>query len=107
MNATIGPVAVLPSDGLPRPDEVSERTQRLVDDEVRNLVATAHDDVTRLLTQHRHQLDSLAEALLEHETLDQADAYAAAKIDTHPAASQGAVAVAAQTVTARQIGSNS
>ena len=102
MNATIGPVAVLPPDGLPRPDEVSEETQRLVDDEVRQLVATAHDEVTVLLTEHRHQLDSLADALLEHETLDQADAYAAAGIDArrpHPA---GAVAVAARTISERE-----
>jgi cell division protease FtsH len=31
-----------------------------------------------LLRENRHKLDSLAEALLEHETLDQLDAYAAA-----------------------------
>ena len=98
MNATIGPVAVLPPDGLPRPDEVSEETQRLVDDEVRKLVAKSHDDVTRLLTVHRDQLDRLAAALLEHETLDQGDAYAAAGIATRPAATTGAIAVAARSI---------
>ena len=51
MNATVGPIAVLPPEGLPSPDETSEDTQRLVDQEVRTLVATAHDDVTRLLTE--------------------------------------------------------
>ena len=102
MNPTIGPIAVLPPDGLPRPDETSEATQRLVDQEVRKLVATAHDDVTRLLTEHRHQLDSLADALLEHETLDQADAYAAAGIQARQVAATGAVALAAQTISEPQ-----
>jgi cell division protease FtsH len=102
MNATIGPVAVLPQDGLPRPDEVSEETERLVDQEVRKLVAAAHDDVTRILTEHRDQLDRLAESLLEHETLDQDNAYAAAGIEARRAETTGAVAVAARSTSARR-----
>ena len=94
MNPTIGPVAVLPPDGLLRPDDSSEETQRLGDDEVRKLVATAHDDVTRLLTEHRDRLDLLAAALLEHETLDHDDAYAAAGIEARPTTTTGVVAVA-------------
>ena len=39
--------------------------------------------VTALLHEHRDQLDALAQRLIEHETLDEADAYAAAGID-HP-----------------------
>jgi hypothetical protein len=35
-------------------------------------------DVTQLLTEHRDQLDSLAHALLDAETLDAPAAYAAA-----------------------------
>jgi cell division protease FtsH len=84
MSATLGAVAVLPSDGsgplLPGAAEVSQETQQLVDEEVRRLVAAAHDEVVALLGKHRAQLDRLAAALLEHETLDQADAYAAAGI---------------------------
>ena len=34
--------------------------------------------MTELLREHRANLDSLVAALLEHETLDEADAYAAA-----------------------------
>ncbi len=84
MSKTIGTIAVLPADGqgpfLPGAAEVSPETQQLIDDEVRSLVATAHDEVLELLREHRDKLDALAEALLEHETLDQLDAYAAAGI---------------------------
>jgi len=82
MSRTIGTIAVLPSDGqgplLPGVSEVSPETQQLVDEEIRQMVAAAHDEVMTLLRENRHKLDSLAEALLEHETLDQLDAYAAA-----------------------------
>ena len=82
MSPAIGPIAVLPSDGvspfLPGASETSEATQRLIDDEVRRIVETAHVEVGELLRDHRGNLDSLVSALLEHETLDEADAYAAA-----------------------------
>jgi cell division protease FtsH len=82
MSDAIGLVTVLPSDGhgplLPGASETSEATQQLVDDEVRRLTDTAHTDVTELLMAHRDQLDSLAAALLESETLDGIDAYHAA-----------------------------
>jgi cell division protease FtsH len=82
MSPAIGPIAVLPQDGmspfLPGASETSEATQRLIDDEVRRIVETAHAEVAELLREHRGNLDSLVSALLEHETLDEADAYAAA-----------------------------
>jgi cell division protease FtsH len=82
MSEAVGPVAVLPADGegafFPGVSATSEATQRLVDEEVRKLVDTAHQEVTQLLTEHRDQLESLAQALLAGETLDALDAYAAA-----------------------------
>ena len=82
MSGAIGPVTVIPSDGqgpfLPGAAGVSEETQRLIDEEVRRIVSTAREEVIALLNENRDKLDSLAEALLEHETLDQEDAYAAA-----------------------------
>jgi cell division protease FtsH len=88
MSDKVGPVAVLPSDGqsplLPGVSETSPQTQLLIDDEVRRLVDDAHDEVTRLLTDHRDQLESLARALLAAETLDAADAYAAAGVQPRP-----------------------
>jgi len=88
MSEAVGPIAVLPADGegpfLPGASETSESTQRLVDEEVRKLVERAHEQVTQLLTDHRDQLESLAQALLQAETLDARDAYAAAGVSVEP-----------------------
>jgi cell division protease FtsH len=54
--------------------------QWLVDEEVQRLVEDAETEVMQLLTEHRDQLDALAHALLEAETLDAPDAYAAAGV---------------------------
>jgi cell division protease FtsH len=93
MSPAIGPIAVLPSDGmsplLPGVSETSEETQRLVDAEVRRIVDGAHAEVTRLLRGHRSNLDSLVAALLDRETLDEADAYAAAGLSRNHAATEG------------------
>ena len=71
-----------PADGqsplLPGVAETSEQTQRLVDEEVRRIVETAHEQAADTLSAHRANLDSLVSALLEHETLDQDEAYDAA-----------------------------
>jgi cell division protease FtsH len=82
MSAAIGPVTVLPRDGTaPFPTtEISPDTQRLLDGEVRRVVDDSHQQVTALLREHRDKLDSLAAALLEHETLDEDAAYAAAGV---------------------------
>jgi len=88
MSDKLGPVTLLPSDGagpfLPGASETSPQTQWLVDQEVQRLIDEAHVKVTRLLTEHRHQLDSLSDALLKAETLDAVDAYAAAGVPMHP-----------------------
>jgi cell division protease FtsH len=82
MSRAIGPIAVLPADGngplLPGVSETSEETQRLIDEEVRRIVETAHLETTQELSSHRSNLDSLVAELIAHETLDQQDAYAAA-----------------------------
>jgi cell division protease FtsH len=84
MSSQLGPVAVISSDGrgpfLPGVSETSEHTQQLVDEEVRKLVENAQREVTRLLSDHREQLDKLAHALLAAETLDSIDAYNAAGV---------------------------
>jgi cell division protease FtsH len=103
MSDAVGPVSVLPRDGsgpfLPGVAEASPETQKLVDDEVRRIVAEAHDEVVTLLTENRARLDALAGALLEHETLDEDDAYAAAGVTRSQATLAGELAAAARSVT--------
>ncbi len=88
MSTAIGPVAVLPQEGtsmlLPGVSETSEKTQQLVDEEIHRIVDTAHREVLTLLRDHRSQLDDLVSALLSNETLDEADAYAAAGLVRDP-----------------------
>jgi cell division protease FtsH len=86
MSDAVGPIAVLASDGegplLPGASPTSDLTRRLVDEEVRRLVDAAQEEATRLLNDHREQLESLTQALLRAETLDALDAYAAAGVPT-------------------------
>jgi cell division protease FtsH len=88
MSDVIGPLAVLPADGqgplLPGAAEVSPRTQEMIDEEVRRIVDDSYREVIDLLTENRDKLDALAAALLEHETLDEDDAYAAAGVAHKP-----------------------
>jgi cell division protease FtsH len=101
MSSAIGPIAVIPRDGqgplLPGVAEVSPATQQLVDGEVRRIVEEAHEEVVALLTENRDKLDSLARALLEHETLDEDDAYDAAGVPRPPKPDASSLAVAART----------
>jgi cell division protease FtsH len=85
MSDQIGFLAVQPADGqgplLPGVSESSEATQELVDREMRRIAEEALEDVRGLLERERWRLDSLVDALLAEETLDEADAYQAAGID--------------------------
>jgi cell division protease FtsH len=103
MSDAVGPLAVIPADGrgpvLPGASEVSEHTHQLIDQEVRRIVDEASEEVLTLLRENRDKLDSLAQALLERETLDEDEAYAAAGVEraaTEPARER---AIAAQGVT--------
>jgi cell division protease FtsH len=89
MSPVVGPLTVLPRDGAGGPfgggPELSPDTLKLVDEEMRRVVTEAHEEAVKVLRENRERLDHLARALLEHETLDEEDAYAAAGV-THPAA---------------------
>jgi len=98
MSRAIGPIAVIPSESqsflLPGATETSPETQRLVDEEVRRIVDSAYREVHELLRDNRHHLDDLVAALLKAETLDEAEAYAAAGL-TRESAENGGRPVAA------------
>jgi cell division protease FtsH len=83
MSKSIGMVSILSREGVG--DGASPETLDRFDDEVRGLVETAFEEVVTLLGDERERLEALADALLEHETLDQADAYEIAGLE-HPVA---------------------
>lgn len=76
---------------LPRPGEeafafggsagaTSPEMLATIDHEVKRITDECFQHALETLGEHREQLDALAAALLKHETLDEADAYAAAGI---------------------------
>ena len=68
-------------------------------DQAYRIVEEAHVEVAALLQKNRDKLDSLAHALLEHETLDEDEAYAAAGVERQPVDTPRETAAAAQSVT--------
>jgi cell division protease FtsH len=84
MSRQLGPVALErgePYPAVPGPAALSQGTLGEVEREVHRIVVSAHDDALDLLRRERDRLDALAAALLRHETLDQAAAYAAAGLE--------------------------
>ena len=84
MSAAVGPVTVLPGAGADiglgtlDPRAPSEATRQAVDDETRAIIDACREQALTILRANRERLDTLVAALLEHETLDEADAYCAA-----------------------------
>ena len=64
---TSGPVFL--GDDFGQQKEYSDDTTRLIDVEVERMLRTGEDRCTELLSLHRHALDLIARALLEHETI--------------------------------------
>ncbi len=83
MSEKVGAMTVLSNDGDPRMMGISELTLANVDEEARRIIAECQDEAKRLLVEHRDQLDSIVDALMEHETLNETAAYAAAGVP-HP-----------------------
>jgi ATP-dependent metalloprotease len=54
-------------------DMVAPETKRLIDDEVRRLIDEARSSARQLLLSKRPELDKLADALVQYETLDKAE----------------------------------
>jgi cell division protease FtsH len=108
MSDAVGLVSVLPRPGNEQAlfgaadgSAPSESTRELVDAEVRRIVDECYARALERLRENRDRLDSLAKALLEHETLDERDAYAAAGFDRPP---PGAVDGSPARVAARDAG---
>src|SRR5207244_1645039 len=78
MSDRLGLVQLAPRDnpylggmggGFPGERPFSEETAREIDAEVLRIISESHEEARRLLTEHRRQLDALAEALVARETL--------------------------------------
>jgi len=84
MSDVIGLVSVIPApgeEGYFGPGgqaSVSDDTRELVDREVRRIVEACYERAVRTLQGNRERLETLTQALLGRETLDQDDAYRAA-----------------------------
>jgi cell division protease FtsH len=88
MSERIGPVAVFQPDADPRMSGVAEETLDAVDQEVRRLIEEAYKRALQLLTENRQRLDNIVTQLLQRETLDETDVYAAAGIPRQAAAAK-------------------
>ncbi len=55
---------------LSHPKDFSEETARLIDEEIQKIVTEMEEKAVSTLQEHREDLDTLANALLEHETLE-------------------------------------
>lgn len=83
MSPAIGPVSVLPPPGQETflgMDGVAPATKELVDAETRRIVEECYRQAVATLSDNRDRLERLARTLLEQETLDEHDAYAAAGV---------------------------
>jgi cell division protease FtsH len=81
MSPAIGPVSVLPPPGQESPfgfDGVAPATKDLVDAEARRIIEECYEQAVTSLRGSRDQLERLARTLLDRETLDEDEAYAAA-----------------------------
>ena len=91
MSEEVGAVSALPRSGeesyMPA-GQLSQHTLELIDDEVKRIISECSERAKRMLSEHREQLDHLAQTLLERETLDEPDAYAAAGIPQPSPANQ-------------------
>jgi cell division protease FtsH len=84
------PLLELPPGLLPPPrSAVSERTQQRIDEAIREIVMSGFARATRLLEGHRGALERGARALLEKETLDEAEILALLAVPRAPATNEG------------------
>jgi cell division protease FtsH len=80
MSERIGTLSVLPAEGDPRMAGVSDGLLDAVDEEVRRITDECYAEARRLLRENRNKLDAIVAQLLQHESLDEPEIYAAAGV---------------------------
>ncbi|MCK4264965.1 ATP-dependent zinc metalloprotease FtsH [Candidatus Babeliales bacterium] len=68
----LGPISLSSREGM---KEYSSDTERKVDEQVRKIIDKCYDETKQLLLDNKDKLDSLAQALVERETLDAVEVY--------------------------------
>ena len=72
MNSTMGPISYKPEqDSMHKP--YSEKTNEMLDHEVRQMVANVHKKTTELLTTHMDAVEKVAQLLLKKEVITRED----------------------------------
>jgi cell division protease FtsH len=76
MSDELGPIAygenqeeVFLGHSISRQQNMSEETSRKIDSEIRRIIDEAYKRATKILTERRDDLETLAKGLLEYETL--------------------------------------
>jgi cell division protease FtsH len=80
MSDKLGPIAlgqkeepIFIGKEIARHKDYSEETAQTIDGEIRRIVQSCLQDARRLLSDHREDLNMLAETLVQKETLDDAE----------------------------------
>jgi cell division protease FtsH len=81
MSERIGTPSALPAEGDPRLAGISDGLLDAVDEEVRRITDECYAEARRLLRENRDRLDRIVAELLAHESLDEREIYAAARLD--------------------------
>jgi cell division protease FtsH len=55
---------------ITRNENISEETARKIDEEIHRIITEQYERASQIIREHRAALDKIAEALLEHETID-------------------------------------
>jgi cell division protease FtsH len=102
MSQRLGPVTLSPRDdpflrgdsfpGLGGGKPYSEATAKVVDDEVERILQECYAEGVRLIIDHRDALDRLAQALLEHETLDEQEILRVTQLAPAPRTNEAPIA---------------
>ena len=74
MSKVLGPLSYVETEepgflGPSHHKDYSEETAKEIDDEVRRIISEQYDRAKAVIAEHRVQLNAIAEALLERETL--------------------------------------
>ena len=86
MSPKVGPLNYSDGDGnMFQQRPYSESTGQLIDEEVRRIAEECQDTAEKLLAEHREQLDNLARALLEKDSLDEAQILEVTGVKVRPA----------------------